>query len=480
MSPIKKRIIYLMFCLFVGGSAYAQDKSSYFVYIQNEKSQPFYLKYKGKVLSSSPKGYIILPKIEQGESIPVTVGFPKNEYPEQTFLLKVNRRDQGLLLKNTGEKDFALYDLQTFGVTRAGEGLVVKEKEPAKTEEVATAATMDSATETTATESTGTVATEEPKKADPAPARAKGKFASALDRVVVDGRDEAIPEEKPEMVAAPVKEEAAPVAPAEKLTKKQQRKNRKKNNTLSEEEQALLASVLEEERKVAEQEATEDAAAKAKEEPVKTEEVKAEEVKTEEVKPEEPIVKKEKKPAKKKSAKDPDFIEFGAEGAQATTTAAADEVVKPSAKELRKQKRREVREARAAEEIDSVVQVTEEVPAVVEETSKKKKEEADRIGNSDCVKTLEVADFRKLMRKMSGEKNEDAMLDAFRKGIRGVCVSTEQVRSLVQLLDEEPNRYQLLDMAYPRTYDAENFSTLSGVLKQDYYQERFKAMLRKK
>ncbi|MCK7559539.1 DUF4476 domain-containing protein [Chitinophaga sedimenti] len=52
------------------------------------------------------------------------------------------------------------------------------------------------------------------------------------------------------------------------------------------------------------------------------------------------------------------------------------------------------------------------------------------------------------------------MLDVFRKGVRGVCVSTDQVRSLVQLLDEESNRYELLDIAYPKTYDAENFADL--------------------
>ncbi|UYQ93430.1 hypothetical protein MKQ68_25445 [Chitinophaga horti] len=223
MHQLKKTIICVLCCLFIGGSLAAQDKANYFVYIQNEKSAPFYLKYKGKVLSSSPKGYIILPKMEQGDAVPVTVGFPKNEYPEQTFLLKVSRRDQGLLLKNTGEEGFALYDLQTFGVTRPGEGLVAKEKKQddvVATEVAATnAEAFKEGSESTDTAVKEVVSTESPAPEKPVkkPAAApKGAFASALDRVVVDGRDEVIPEEKPEMVVAPVKEEVVP-APAEKL-----------------------------------------------------------------------------------------------------------------------------------------------------------------------------------------------------------------------------------------------------------------------
>jgi hypothetical protein len=503
MHQIKKGIIYIACCLFLGSSVFAQEKTDYFVYIQNEKSQPFYLKYKGQVLSSSPKGYIILSKMEQGESVPVTVGFPKNEYPEQSFLLKVNRRDQGLLLKN-GDEGFALYDLQSFAITRAGEGLVAKQKkteDPVAAEVAAanTEAFKEGVTEVAKVEDVPSGQAEGPKNADTAKPKAKGSFASALDRVVVDGRDEVIPEEKPEMVAAPVKEEIVEsAAPAEKLSKKQQRKNRKKNAVLSDEEQAILAGVLDEERKAAEQEASDETAVQEK---VKEEKVAEGDVVVKEEKPalilpaeEAPVAKKEKKSKKKAAAKDPEFIEFGEEGAAATTSGAAvaTEAVtekKPSARDLKRQKRKEAREASESEAIDTAVQQTETAVEEIKEKPKKKQkadeetpaiDETPKMVNSDCVKSLEVDEFRKLMRKMSGQKNEDNMIDVFRKGIRGVCVSTEQVRSLVQLLDQESYRYQLLDIAYPRTFDAENFGALSNVLKQDYYVERFKAMLRKK
>jgi hypothetical protein len=35
-------------------------------------------------------------------------------------------------------------------------------------------------------------------------------------------------------------------------------------------------------------------------------------------------------------------------------------------------------------------------------------------------------------------------------------------------------------MAYPKVYDSEKFADLSSLLNDNYYQSRFKAMLRKK
>ncbi|HEU4554315.1 MAG TPA: DUF4476 domain-containing protein, partial [Chitinophaga sp.] len=63
----------------MAGQLFAQEKQ-YFVYIQNEKPQPFYVKYNGKVLSSSERGYIILSELPAG-TMPITVGFPRNEAP---------------------------------------------------------------------------------------------------------------------------------------------------------------------------------------------------------------------------------------------------------------------------------------------------------------------------------------------------------------------------------------------------------------
>ncbi len=137
MQSIKLKLWYLACCLFIATGLSAQD-ASYFVYIQHEKQQPFYVKLDGKVLSSSVKGYVILPKMEAGK-IPVTIGFPKGGAPEQQFTIRLaGNRDYGYLLKNTGDEDWALYDLQTFASLKSsGAGGA----EPAGTEGEAVAVT---------------------------------------------------------------------------------------------------------------------------------------------------------------------------------------------------------------------------------------------------------------------------------------------------------------------------------------------------
>ena len=155
---------------------------------------------------------------------------------------------------------------------------------------------------------------------------------------------------------------------------------------------------------------------------------------------------------------------------------AASEISAKELREAKRQKRREEREAaeRAAFVKDSIANSE---YAVVQEEAEKKK--AIRMVNSDCQKILETDDFRKLLRTMNSRKTDEDMVDAFRRSTRSVCVSSEQVRALAQLIETEENRYQLLDAAYPRTYDSQNFSALGDLLKDDYYKGRFKAMVKK-
>ncbi|MCK7559538.1 hypothetical protein MKQ70_33055 [Chitinophaga sedimenti] len=77
-------------------------------------------------------------------------------------------------------------------------------------------------------------------------------------------------------------------------------------------------------------------------------------------------------------------------------TEAATSEKKPSARDLKRQKRKEAREN--ADTDSSMAVVAEEKPAEREAAEPK------RMVNSDCAKIMEVNDFRKLMRKMSGQK----------------------------------------------------------------------------
>lgn len=484
MYRSKLKLLYLFCCLLVAGGLSAQDQA-HFVYIQHEQQQPFYVKLNGKVVSSSSRGYVILSKLPQGK-VPVTVGFLKNEMPEQEYTLRITgQRDYGYLLKNTGDKEFALYDLQTFAtLNAAGGGAGV---EAPQEEVVVTRLSDDTASEETKAMMDNVQADVQAAltraSGDTAPPASgkKSSFAEALDKVVKDDR----PDDMPLEFAQPEAARPVPVVPAgEELTeavaveqpakKRNRRKERKERETLTEAEQALLSSVLEDEKQAAAAEALKEASAAV----ALTDQG---EVGTAPV--------RQKKVKKKKDQPEPEFIDFGEAGTAPAAAAAkipvteeavavvdaAPEISAKEARDARRQKRKEEREAaeRAAFVKDSIA--NSEYGVIPEGPEKKRVE----MVNSDCPRVLETDAFRKLLRTMNSRKTDEDMVDAFRKGTRSVCVSTEQIRALAQLIETEESRYQLLDAAYPRTYDSQYFSSLVDLLKDGYYQRRFKAMINK-
>jgi len=104
----------LLICLSV--SVHAQQ--NHFIYIQADNRQPFYVKLDSKVLSSSASGYLIIPKLKDS-SYDLSIGFPKNEWPEQKVTCNIDRKDVGYLLKNFGEKGWGLFNFQTMDLLMA-------------------------------------------------------------------------------------------------------------------------------------------------------------------------------------------------------------------------------------------------------------------------------------------------------------------------------------------------------------------------
>ncbi len=111
-----KIFILILFSLFVALPTFSQQ--NFFVYIQTDNKQPFYIKHNNKVFSSSSTGYAIISKLQRGDYL-FSVGFPKNEYPLQNINISVNE-DAGYLLKNFGEKGWVFFNMQTLGVVMAG------------------------------------------------------------------------------------------------------------------------------------------------------------------------------------------------------------------------------------------------------------------------------------------------------------------------------------------------------------------------
>lgn len=114
---MKHRIYFLILFSFL--FSFCSSAQQYrFVYIQTENKQPFYVKINGMVLSSSSSGYLIIPKLIDG-TYQLNIGFPKNEWPQQTVTIAINKKDAGFLLKNFGDKGWGLFNLQTMEVLMA-------------------------------------------------------------------------------------------------------------------------------------------------------------------------------------------------------------------------------------------------------------------------------------------------------------------------------------------------------------------------
>ncbi|MBC7720844.1 MAG: DUF4476 domain-containing protein [Pedobacter sp.] len=116
-----KTIVYLFFvCCFVNSNAFAQTKVNHFIYIQSETKEPFFLMLNGVNYSSSPNGYLILAKLQNG-LINFIIGFARDKYPEQKFSYLVADKDLGFSLKLNGNKQWELFNLQDFTTVTEGQ-----------------------------------------------------------------------------------------------------------------------------------------------------------------------------------------------------------------------------------------------------------------------------------------------------------------------------------------------------------------------
>jgi hypothetical protein len=90
----------------------------------------------------------------------------------------------------------------------------------------------------------------------------------------------------------------------------------------------------------------------------------------------------------------------------------------------------------------------------------------------------ENTDFLGLRKKLGGERNEDDMIAEARKVFKTKCFSTLQVKDLSTLFLTDESKYKFFDTAYQYVSDAGNFPALQSELKEEYFINRFKAMLR--
>jgi len=105
------RIGFVIIFFLISVKGYSQQQS-YLILIDADNGQPFHVRIGDTIFNSSDIGHLTIPHLTDS-TYNISIGFPKNQLREQTFSIKVNKRDQGFQLRNLRDKNWTLYNWQT-------------------------------------------------------------------------------------------------------------------------------------------------------------------------------------------------------------------------------------------------------------------------------------------------------------------------------------------------------------------------------
>jgi hypothetical protein len=481
-----KHIQYCLFFISLFFSISLKAQQNHFIYIQTDNKQPFYVKVDKSIYSSSFSGHLIIAKLKSG-NYALVVGFPKNEWPEQTLHCTVEDKDLGYLLKNFGGKGWGLYNLQSLAVSMA-DGQE-KKSDVAVTTKSDAFSNLLSTVVNDSTIRQNDVAREEIKKpvveetkavptkvSDPVkPGVAEAPKIEPVADMAVISKEEMkktvteAPKTVPPIVSEPVKPgvaegpKAQPVADVAIIAKEEIKKPVAEETTgTSSQVSAPPKPGLAEVSKVA---------------PIADAVV---------------ISKK----LSKKTAKGMEivYLETGG-GLQDTINIfipADDEIVQ--SKQVNLPEETKVKEDVNTKQLEPVQpgetkketkflaidlpNPNSTVSEVKTDTMVKQSNPKGGLVNSDCKIFATDEDFLKLRKKMAAAENTDDMIGIAKKVLKTKCFTTEQVKNLSVLFLSDNGKYDFFDASYPYVSDAKNFETLEGQLTDSYYINRFKVMIR--
>ena len=461
---MKKLHISLLLSLIV---LTASSQKVYFVYIQTESEQPFFVKMNEKIQSSTASGYIILAKLVDS-TYNFSIGFPQNKWSEQNFSVTVSKKDHGYLLKNFNEKGWGLFDLQTLAVQMAIGGKANIEEKPK----------LENKDVSAFTEILSKAADDPSLKEKPVQAKVEEKRTEVAVQEVIK-KEEPKVETKEPVVSKPIEvietaivkkdepkaetKEIAIVKPTETIGQPVA----KKGETKTEGKEKVASKPVETiEQPIAKQE---ESKVELKEQPV----TQIEEVKT--------IITEPYKTSQVKKWSESSTTEgFGLVFIDDYENGIKDTIrlvipnPKPVVAIIKEEPKEEKKfldistepEKKEEEKVAEIKQVVTELPI-----------EKAIIKNS-CNEVATESDFFKLRKRMAAAESDDEMITEAKKVFKIKCFGTAQLKNLSTLFLNDEGKYKFFDAAYKYVSDAEAFSSLQTELKDEYYTTRFKAMLR--
>ena len=427
----------------------------HFVYLQTDNGQPFYVKINNKLTSSSSEGYIILPDLKDGD-YQLVVGFPKKKFPEENFNLSINKKNEGFLLKKFDEKGWQLFNLQTLALIEGTNEKAIAEVETKGVDPFS--AMLANVVKDSSILQNHTVAPKAP--------------VTTVDTVVVnveepDNHPDTLSSVAPEpsiVPESPVVTESSvvtesPVVPTSPAVIE---------SPVVTEQKPMISMILNKKDKDGLQRIYEDRndgldtiriffpSSKAIQ-PVAANEDSDEKNTAKNIMPD---------PTPPVENNNSGFtitptIIPGADSTISTGNENNNVVIPNSSNDSSQDQNRGESESREAK----IVLLPKEV------TSSKV--------NSDCQAFATTEDFLRLRKKMASENNAEDMIKVAKKYFKIKCYGTEQIKDLSYLFLTDKGKYMFFDAAYPFTSDSNKYQTLQSQLTDEYYLNRFKAMIRK-
>jgi hypothetical protein len=456
-----KKITILLLALVYFTTAKAQKV--YFIYFQSENQQPFYARLGEKILNSTSGGYLILSKLRDS-TYSMNIGISGSQTPEQPFSITVNKKDQGFLLKNFGVDGWGLFNFQTLTVTRPVQTNPVNVIKTEKRESNSfTDLLAKAADDSTLKERPVVLKTEVKKPED--------SISAIVKQEVVEKKIEDVEIKKPVEVintkdVKKPEDSISAIVKLEIVEKKISDTVSNKSVVIEKPVEIIKPPVIENPVEAVVKTVNEN------EKVVRPLENNAE------IKPE---AYRKSSVQKKSESSTTDgfgltFIDIYPGGEMDTIR-----ILIPAEKQKPVVSDDKTGEKRFLEISSSDTLISNQKSEKIE-LSKGKEiypvTEVNKIPKiNSCNQVATEEDFFKLRKKMAAETTDENMIDEGKKVFKQKCFSTEQIKNLSALFLQDEGKYKFFDAVYSSVTDMQNFKSLLVELKEEYYINRFKAMV---
>ena len=468
-----RRLVVIIFIFF---NIHAAAQQHHFVYLQTENQQPFYVRMNNKILSSSTAGYLIIPKLTDS-TYNLTVGFPKNEFPEQNFQVAVTNLDEGYLIKNLGDKGWGLLNLQSFGMIASvaateqqahdtttkvynndafstmlanvvKDSTLLQRQEPPKIVREAKPGSLDSSVVAARTDTSVAIKDAESLATIEGPDTSKAVVQNDTVRKTIS-HDSSVALSPSINYFVPPKKILSDKDSGGSVMIYLDTFPRLRDTVMiffpSEKIRNGMGSTTDSARQVVSEPKQDSSAVSF-----------------------DPLAANNTAKDSETIKKDTGTVAFKNERYKSVDSLHAESPVSLSQKEENSEIAQP--DSVRANPLPAAIQnKTETMPQVV--TSSRT--------NSDCKAFAENDDFLKLRKKMASENGDENMIKVAKKYFKTKCFSTEQIKNLSFLFLTDQGKYEFFDAAYAFVSDSERYSTLQSQFTDTYYLNRFKAMVQR-